>query len=245
MTPPRIVGLFYAPPPLEGDARIPAVVAALERALAGIRLEFVVTPAMAPLRLPDRDAFLHAAALRRELPLIFNGDEARYVMARGAEMPGVLAPGGAPLWEVHVSLPIGEGPSRLDEAIGAVGRACAAFWGVSSPDQAAAIIATQIVHPHISRQPPLGLPGLKLPARRDDPLVPQRLGWINFWSAATAARLGFPDDSRDADLLPRSREVAGAWTVRLTDDPLDLGRPDHVAALQKMYERFPAIGGRG
>jgi len=56
---------------------------------------------------------------------------------------------------------------------------------------------------------------------------------------------GFPDPARDAELLSRSRRAAsGGWVVQLTDEPLDLDRPDHLDALKRTYERFPEIGGR-
>jgi len=32
--------------------------------------------------------------------------------------------------------------------------------------------------------------------------------------------------------------------VRLTEEPLDLDTPAHLAALLRVYERFPEIGGR-
>ena len=77
------------------------------------------------------------------------------------------------------------------------------------------------------------------------PEIPHRLGWLNYWSAASAPIIGFPDPARDAELLSRSRRTAsGGWVVQLTDEPLDLDRPEHLDALKRTYERFPEIGGR-
>jgi hypothetical protein len=57
--------------------------------------------------------------------------------------------------------------------------------------------------------------------------------------------MGFPDSSRDADLLSRARRtVTGEWVVRLTDAPLDLDNLAHLDALLRAYDRFPEIGGR-
>ncbi|HYO52475.1 DUF5953 family protein [Archangium sp.] len=65
-----------------------------------------------------------------------------------------------------------------------------------------------------------------------------------YWSAAAARAIGFPDPTRDAELLARSRRTAtGGWVVRLTDAPLDLDNPAHLDALKRAYERFPKIGG--
>jgi hypothetical protein len=93
--------------------------------------------------------------------------------------------------------------------------------------------------------PPRGLPALKFPEKIRSPEIPHRLGWLNYWSAAAARTIGFPDPSRDADLLTRARRTAtGGWVVRLTETPLDLDNPAHLDALLRAYERFPEIGGR-
>jgi hypothetical protein len=89
--------------------------------------------------------------------------------------------------------------------------------------------------------PPAGLPRLDL-AEDLAPDVPRRLGWINYWSAAMAARLGF--DGAAGDLFAEVRQVANGWIVQLTTEPLDLDRPEHLAALKRAYERFGAIGRR-
>jgi len=79
------------------------------------------------------------------------------------------------------------------------------------------------------------------PAQAD----PHCLGWVNYWSAAAARAIGFPDPARDAELLSQARRTAtGGWVVRLTDAPLDLDNPAHLDALKRAYERFPEIGGR-
>jgi hypothetical protein len=239
----RVVGVLYAPALSAGDTRVPAVLRALEDSLLGVRLDHVVEGGRAR-RVADRDGLLREAADRRALPFLFHGDEARYVMVYGSELHAVLAPARAPQWEVHVSLPLGEGAAAHDDAIAAVGSAAGAWWGAASPEAANVSIAAQVVHPHLPRQPPAGLPALCLPARLAHPRLPQRLGWINYWSAETAAALGFPDPARDAALLARSRPVEGGWVLRLTDAPLDLDRPEHLAALREAYDRLPEVGGR-
>jgi hypothetical protein len=86
---------------------------------------------------------------------------------------------------------------------------------------------------------------LKLPWNIRSPTVPQYLGWINDWSAPAAEAIGFPDPSRDAELLARARRTAsGGWVVKLTDAPLDLDKTDHLEALKWAYARFPEVGGR-
>jgi hypothetical protein len=86
---------------------------------------------------------------------------------------------------------------------------------------------------------------LNLPWHIRSPAIPQYLGWLNYWSAASAQAIGFPNPARDADLLTRARRTAaGGWIVRLTDTPLDYDDPTHLDALKRAYERFPEIGGR-
>ncbi|SEL46353.1 hypothetical protein SAMN05444354_106111 [Stigmatella aurantiaca] len=77
------------------------------------------------------------------------------------------------------------------------------------------------------------------------PEIPYYLGWLNYWSAAAAKAIGFPDPARDAEQFKRARRTAsGGWVVQLTDAPLDLDNPAHLDALKRAYERFPEIGGR-
>lgn len=77
------------------------------------------------------------------------------------------------------------------------------------------------------------------------PLLPQRLGWLNCWSAEVAEHLGFPDPQKDADILPLCKQLSsGHWIVQLTEDPLDLRRPEHAEAIVRAYWRFDKIGRR-
>ncbi|QAT86226.1 hypothetical protein EJ065_4678 [Corallococcus coralloides] len=86
---------------------------------------------------------------------------------------------------------------------------------------------------------------LNLPQKSPRPETPYFLGWLNYWSAAAAEVIGFPDPARDAELLSRARRTpSGGWIVQLTETPLDYDNPLHVEALKRTYERFPEIGGR-
>lgn len=75
--------------------------------------------------------------------------------------------------------------------------------------------------------------------------LPNRLGWLNYWHPDVAGELGFPDPDKDARILPLcQRTESGAWIVRLTEESLDLTRPDHVEAIAWAYWRFDKIGKR-
>ncbi len=132
------------------------------------------------------------------------------------------------------------------DVLEAVGDGARAVWGKASPDGYGGIVAQQFRRqgdkPHV---PPYGLPSLKRPRDNPEPEIPHYLGWLNYWSAAAAQAIGFPDPMRDADLLSRARRTpAGGWVVPLTEAPLDLDNPAHLDALKRAYERFPKIGGR-
>ncbi len=75
------------------------------------------------------------------------------------------------------------------------------------------------------------------------PTWPARIGWVNCWHPEICEELGFPDPQKDARILPLCRQLpTGHWCVRLTEDPLDLDRPDHVKAIAWAYARFEKIG---
>lgn len=165
----------------------------------------------------------------------------------GCGRPARLSAGGQSQFEVHAKLPLDAGGiAAAADMLEGVAEGASAFWGRVLPDGVASEMAKQIRHsmdqPHV---PPRGLPALNLPQHIPSPAIPHHLGWLNYWSAAAAQAIGFPDPARDADLLSRARRTAtDGWVVQLTDVPLDLDNPTHLDALLRTYERFPEIGGR-
>ena len=244
--PPLILNV-YAPALVGDDNRTLAAVHGLEQALPGLRMEWRVTERRRLAALPQRDAWLSEAATRGEFPLVCNGDENYPVIISGRHRSAYVSPGGRPQLQVHAKLPLDAAViTAAADVLEAVGEGTRAFWGQATPDDAALDIAHQTA-PTLEGPPaPLrGLPALKLFEHIRSPEIPYYLGWLNYWSAAAARAIGFPDPARDAELLSRARRTAtGGWVVRLTDAPLDLDDPAHLDALQRAYERFPEIGGR-
>ncbi|MBZ4370216.1 DUF5953 family protein [Corallococcus sp. AS-1-6] len=239
--------IVYAPALLARDGRALAVVHGMERALPGLRLDWKVSEEGRPIALPQRDAWLSEGARDGGFPLVCNGDESFPVMIYGLKIPARQAPGGLQLLDVHAELPLDEAViAAAADVLGIVAEGAHAFWGQATPSDAGVEIARQTRDPvHKPGVPPRGLPALKLPEKIRAPEIPHRLGWLNYWSAPAARAIGFPDPTRDAELLSRSRRTAtGGWVVRLTDAPLDLDNPAHLDALLWAYERFPEIGGR-
>ena len=176
-----------------------------------------------------------------------NGDESHPVMISGWELPAGIAPGGQAQFEVHAHLPQdARGITAAADVLEAVAESARAFWGHATPFSAGVDIVRQTRNrPDDLEPPPRGLPVINSPGALHSPALPHRLGWLNYWSAAAAKSIGFPDAARDADLLSRSRRTAtGGWVVRLTEAPLDLDNPAHLGALKGAYARFPEIGGR-
>ncbi|WP_338023845.1 DUF5953 family protein [Archangium primigenium] len=218
----------------------------MERAVPGLRLDWTVADDHQLRPLPQRDPWLARSTRNGGFPLVCNHDESHPVTLFGVEVPAILGPGGHALFEVHAELPLETSVLAVAADIleGMTKGACA-LWGHATPFRATAEIAEQTATALEPHAPPRGLPALKRTKDLGSPLLPPRLGWLNYWSDAAARAIGFPDPARDADLLSRSRHTAtGGWIVQLTEAPLDLDNPAHLDALQRTYARFPGIGGR-
>lgn len=237
----------YAPALTGDDGRPLAAVEGLERALPGLRMAWRLSKAGRPIALPDRAAWLAGTAAAGEFGLVCNGDESYPITMSGFRGSAISSPGGEPLLTVHAQLPQDERiAAAAVDMLENVAEGVRARWGTVAPGPVRQVIAAQTgPKSGTPERPPHGLPMVKLPWNIRSPKVPQYLGWINYWSAAAAEAIGFPDSSRDAELLARARRTAsGGWVVKLTDAPLDLDKPAHLAALKWAYERFPEIGGR-
>ncbi|HLL01357.1 MAG TPA: DUF5953 family protein [Myxococcaceae bacterium] len=236
----------YGPELAGDDSRPVAVVHAMERVLPGLRLEWTVSDDHRISHLPQRDAWLAQATGNGGFPLVCNNDEHYPVMISWLAISARSGPGGQALLDVHAKLPLdADSIAAAAELLEGVAEGARAFWGHATPFRASAEIARQTIHPRMPGTPPRGLPALKVSGEIRSQEIPHRLGWLNYWSAATARAIGFPDPLRDAALLSRARCAAsGGWVVQLTDAPLDLNDPDHVDALKRVYERLPEIGGR-
>ena len=243
----RLVLTVYAPALMGNDRRALAVVHEMERAFPGLHLEWKVSEDGHPIALSQRDAWLAEGTRDGGFPLVCNGDESYPVTITGLGRPARLSPGGQSQFEVHADLPLDSAVIASSAGVlEAVAEGARAFWGHAMPDDPALDIAYQTA-PTLEGPPSprRGLPALKLYEHIRAPEIPYFLGWLNYWSAAAAQAIGFPDSARDADLLTRARRTAtGGWVVRLTDAPLDFDNPAHLDALVRAYERFPEIGGR-
>jgi hypothetical protein len=237
----------YAPVLMSDDERPLAIIHGMERALPGLRLGWTTSEKEALIPLPHRDEWVASNRMDGGFPFLCNDDDAHLVTISGWENPSGLAADGAPHFEIHAQLPLAAaGITVAADVLAAIGEGARAYWGHATPFDTTVEISRQTVDPvRKPGVPPRGLPALRFPNYLRSPEIPRRLGWLNYWSAAAARAIGFPDPARDADLLSRARRTAtGGWVVPLTDAPLDLNNPSHLDALLRAYERFPGIGGR-
>jgi hypothetical protein len=157
--------------------------------------------------------------------------------------PGPLA---APMLDVKLAIPEEE-PfiERAFDAVAALAEALGATWGSTTTRGCRHPIGMQTVHGHEKNHTvPFGLPALKPPDRLPHALVPHRIAWLNYWCAGTVSRLGSPA-ARGPGIAAAAVLASGACLWKLTDDPLDLDRAEHLRALLDAYEAFPQVGGRG
>ncbi|KFA90930.1 DUF5953 family protein [Archangium violaceum] len=237
----------FAPALTGDDGRPLAAVEGMERAVPGLRLAWRVSDSGRPIAVPQRGAWLGKSSAGGKFGLLCNGDESYPVTMGGRHESARSSPGGEAQLLVHANVPQDERVIAVSmDMLENVAEGVRAKWGTVAPGALRLVIAAQ-VGPKLGNPdgPPLGLPMLKLAWNIRSPKVPRYLGWINYWSAAAAEAIGFPDPSRDEELLARARRTAsGGWVVSLTEAPLDVDNPAHLEALKRAYERFRDIGGR-
>ncbi|MFL5350985.1 MAG: DUF5953 family protein [Hyalangium sp.] len=248
MTMPRALTLIvYAPALVGKDGRTVDVIRGMENALPGLRLEWRLSAGGRPIPLPQRDAWLVESIEDGEFPIVCNGDVSYPITVTGRESSGLISPGGQPQLQVHAEMPLDEPVIAAAAAVlEGVADGARAFWGHASPYGYGSEVTQQFRRStHAPEFSPRGLPMLNLPEKLSAPEIPWFLGWLNYWSAAAAKAIGFPDPARDADLIKQARRTAsGGWVVQLTDTPLDYDNLAHLDTLKRAYERFPQVGGR-
>ena len=213
-----LILIAHAPALTDHDDRPAAIVHAMERTFPGLRLGWTTSEKEDLIALPHRDEWVAANMTNGGFPFLCNDDDDHLVTVAGLENPNGLAAGSPPHFEVHADLPLNAaGIAAAADVLEGVAEGARAVWGHATPSGYGWVVAQQFRHPGDEQHvPPHGLPALELPWNRSKPEIPHFLGWLNYWSAAAARALGFPDPSRDAELFSQARRTAtGGWVVRL------------------------------
>jgi hypothetical protein len=177
-----------------------------------------------------------AAHLARDTPaVICNGDENDYVGLMAVAMEAMSVPQGRPLVQVMVRFPwTPPFIKRLPDMFCTFGPGARAYWGTASSSETDFAIVKGAGRKSSD-------PGFPRPIS-PSVLIPGRLAWISYWSDATCRWLGFSPVDPRATLFARVIPIQGHGVVlQLTEDLLDLDRPEHLAALTAAYAAFPAI----
>jgi hypothetical protein len=137
----------------------------------------------------------------------------------------------------------------FEKMFGQLGDILGAYWAAVFPPESEKVWAAQF-GARADKNAPLiqrGVPRLKLTTSfgAADAAQPMYIGWLNYWSDATCAFLGFPDADLQASLVRHAyRTAGGAWIVKVTAAPLDMAREADIEALAEAYRQVPRVGVR-
>jgi hypothetical protein len=228
---------IYCPLVSPDDGRAVRAIRAAEKALEQPMCFGIGTSGEA-IRIDDRDSWVPAQIkVLGRIPLVCNGDKEHFVSIRSSA--------GLSKLRVHLAMPPDLGNSaRATAALHGMAEALLAHWATLDPPEARDMVADQMIHPGKTTNPPPGLPELTPPQYGNaPPEEPPWLGWQNYWSEQAAAMMGVKESSRDLNVFTTAEHLAGGgWLLRVTDQPLDPKRPEHMARLAAAYNRFPKLG---
>lgn len=216
------------------DTRFHAAIAATEATLPTEPLVYTFGDSPKPARLDDPGAWIRDKFLADDTGSISNANWQAFVRLFALPLlpDFVLEP--EPQGKLVVDVPYTpEFTARMADLVRAVCPAAHAYWCHATPKT----MSVRIKEGAGRKNPP--------PSAHSAPrsaAIPWRLGWINYWSDESCRLLDFsPDDSR-AKLFTRVEPIEGHGVVlHLTEEPLDLDQPEHLAALTAAYDAFPAI----
>jgi hypothetical protein len=205
------------------------------------------------IRVPDRDAFVRDRLERKEVAHLFSGPAEPYVSVH-FEPSSVASRDGSR--SARTTVWVGDDVLRGDllwKLLAASAESLEAWYGSFMPLESAALLVEILFARKLRAESPAAalleaVPALQgLRSRSVGPLptaaVPAQIGWLNYWSADTARFVGFVE-GEPVPFARWERTPVGAWMLQVTDDPFDVRRPDHAAALVAAYRRFPQVGGR-
>lgn len=164
-----------------------------------------------------------------------NGRNDDCVAVSAKLMPAGLIVGGEQVFETVIDVP--DAPrfiTRVPDLIRTLARTSVAHYATATPQKAALAIIDGVGNHHPW---PAGVRFRQGPAR--SPTMP---AWANFWSLEACHNLGFKPDSNHRALFAQIDEIPErGWYLQLTDNPLDLEVPAHLAQLEALYKALPEL----
>ncbi len=241
----KLVCVASAPPLKAHDERLGVLFEAVNSILGGNSLKILITEDHRRISIKDKATLVTYQSNKETIPLLWNGEDDEFAFLNARMIPSPICPGNASLSEFVMNISKTslscEFASKL---LVEIGESTEAYWAIITPENAAEIIGSQTIHSHIGGIPLRGLPALHPSSELDSCLVPQRLGWINYWSKEAFQRILLSTEAHIPVTGFRIKDTRLGWIIHTTIDPLDLDLPDHLEALQAMYQIYPAIGGR-
>jgi hypothetical protein len=244
----RCIISLLAPPPTNVRRTVIQLVRTIEK-VAQQALDVVSEPGRAYWRPKDRDGFVSRRYSSANpsaffLPFFSNGSHADGFV--GVEGASTRAEGRAPAFRVNVMVPLGQATKLAPSVLSHLSLVLGSWWGRSTTPGLMQLHVRQRVPPYIFPsavglpfKPPPGLPALELDF--SSPWRPEELGWHNHWSdrAAVLAGLKMPPDP---DCIAHIERTNNGWFLRLTDEPLDPSKAQHMKRLKAAYHCFPGVG---
>jgi hypothetical protein len=227
MRQPTICWLLYGPATTGVDPRPARAANAFDSLFPDDRLQHALRPGATAERLIHREAWLAETLACADQARLHNGrDDDRFVQLAWSRWPAAASPG-------HLARVV----LRLDVP---------AFDAYLQAAAALTLRLVEAVLPWHGIVLTCGyasaLEGCTLDLPRRNPLVPLRFAWMNVWSPATCAIIGFrPFDERLFASALRTRD--GTRVLALTSAPLEPdANPAHRDALRAVRVRFPKVG---
>jgi hypothetical protein len=219
---------FYLTTPAIDVLAIDTALSAMNECLPTRPLIYQIAGGGALRKVPEPALYAYEEMSTKNHGHLCNGQEDSPVTLTAQYVEARHVPDGQPLLDLMITVP--QTPAFLDRGTRFLQTLCPAIdalFGEASAPQTGGRIARDFV----------GVWKEALSAA-----VPVLIGWLNYWSAETCHLLAFDLDGPKQRLFTEAHPCHGGGVVlRLTEDPLDLDRPEHLAALMAAYDAFPVI----
>jgi hypothetical protein len=226
MLPSHVCWLMYGPATTGVDPRPARAADAFDALFPEDALRYELRGDATAVRMGDREDCLAAVLANGDAVRINNGrDDARFVQLAWSRWPASASPGHLPRVVLRLEAPArGEYLEAARELTAVLTRATLPWHGLV-----------------LTRGYAGALEGAAVDLARWNPLVPLRFAWINVWSPASCALLGFR--TYDERLFAAAQRTPdGTRVLQLTSAPLDAdSNAAHVDALHAVRVRFPRI----